>query len=74
MLNVYLLENDVALRMLCWWGVCDGETKKMSVQVKFEKSGMAEVSSYKKHAFAAMKNERWRKKPCSLSCYTQIPY
>jgi hypothetical protein len=31
MLNVYLLENDVALRMLCWWGVCGSETKKMSV-------------------------------------------
>ena len=31
MLNVYLLENDAALRMLYWWGACDGETKKMSV-------------------------------------------
>jgi len=31
MLNVYLLENDAALRVVCWWGVMAVKREKMSV-------------------------------------------
>ena len=31
MLNVNLLENDAALRVVCWWGSYGSKTEKMSV-------------------------------------------
>ncbi len=31
MLNVYLLENDVALRILYWWGTSDGKMKNVCI-------------------------------------------